>query len=303
MKKIIYDCDNTMGIEGCDVDDGLALLYLLGKRDIELCGITSTYGNSDVDTVYANTALMLKELGRSDIELVKGSANKHSLKSAAADFIVKTVTSNKGNISILATGSLTNLYGAYLLDNDIFEHVSEIVLMGGITKELRINGKILDELNLSCDPAATECVLRNGKNVSILTGNNCLDAFFTNQEFNQRLLSNDMPIAQYIAQKCEYWFKNMMTIFNIEGFHNWDVVAAAYLVNSSLFNNNVQNIIPNPKNLEKGLLSNNTPDEGLPCLINIPVIANLKTFTDDVYDAWLGLDIPYNKVTGRVDDL
>ena len=27
-KKIIFDCDNTFGVTDCDVDDGLALIYL-----------------------------------------------------------------------------------------------------------------------------------------------------------------------------------------------------------------------------------------------------------------------------------
>ena len=46
MKKIILDCDNTMGVIDCDVDDGLALLYLLGCPDVNLLGITCTYGNN-----------------------------------------------------------------------------------------------------------------------------------------------------------------------------------------------------------------------------------------------------------------
>ena len=33
MRKIIHDCDCTFGINGCDVDDGLALLYLLGDPE------------------------------------------------------------------------------------------------------------------------------------------------------------------------------------------------------------------------------------------------------------------------------
>ena len=45
MKKIIFDCDNTIGIEGCDVDDGLTLLYLLGCKDVEVLGITNCFGN------------------------------------------------------------------------------------------------------------------------------------------------------------------------------------------------------------------------------------------------------------------
>lgn len=33
MKRLIFDCDNTFGINGCDFDDGLALLYLLGNSE------------------------------------------------------------------------------------------------------------------------------------------------------------------------------------------------------------------------------------------------------------------------------
>ena len=43
MKRIIYDCDNTFGIKDCDVDDGLALIYLLGSKEAELLGVSTTY--------------------------------------------------------------------------------------------------------------------------------------------------------------------------------------------------------------------------------------------------------------------
>lgn len=45
MKKVIFDCDNTMGLPGRDVDDGLSLFYLLGSPEIELLGVCSTFGN------------------------------------------------------------------------------------------------------------------------------------------------------------------------------------------------------------------------------------------------------------------
>ena len=32
MQKIIFDCDNTVGIEGYPMDDALAFLYLLGNE-------------------------------------------------------------------------------------------------------------------------------------------------------------------------------------------------------------------------------------------------------------------------------
>ncbi|MHB8073655.1 nucleoside hydrolase [Desulfosporosinus fructosivorans] len=290
MKKVIHDCDNTLGILDCDVDDGLALIYLLGKKNIELCGITSTYGNSDIETVYANTATMLKELGRTDIPLVKGCADKYSSLSEATEFLVETVKANKGEISILATGSLTNLYSAYKLDNEFFENVAEIVLMGGISQELNINGQILDELNFFCDPDAANCVLQKGKNVSAITGNNCLMAYFTEPEFRQRLESNNKPIAQYIFQKCIGWFENMIRRFEIDGFHNWDVVAATYIAEPALFNNNFQYLKSDVQKLQKGLL-NITSQENGDSRVNLPEIRDLGSFTKEVYKSWLDVDI------------
>ena len=44
LKKVIFDCDNTMGIEGYPMDDALAFLYVLGNRDkVDLLGFTCTF--------------------------------------------------------------------------------------------------------------------------------------------------------------------------------------------------------------------------------------------------------------------
>ena len=79
MKKIIFDCDNTIGVENCDVDDGLTLLYLLGCKDVEILGITNCFGNNETETVYANTLGFLKEIGRSDIKVYKGGLTSGGL--------------------------------------------------------------------------------------------------------------------------------------------------------------------------------------------------------------------------------
>ena len=60
MRKIIHDCDCTFGINGCDVDDGLALLYLLGDPEAEVLGVTTTYGNNTLEKVYENTKKFVK---------------------------------------------------------------------------------------------------------------------------------------------------------------------------------------------------------------------------------------------------
>ncbi len=293
MKKLIFDCDNTMGVEGCDVDDGLALLYLLGKKDIDITGITTTYGNSDVEIVYSNTCRIVKELGIST-PVLKGALNKTTLDSPAARFIVESVNANKNKISILATGSLTNLYGAYRIDNTIFEKVCQIVLMGGVTELLLINGKLLPELNFSCHPEAALCVLKNCKNVSVITGNTCLKAYFTYKKFSKELSKGEQSIAGYITKNNSYWFDKMKLDFEMDGFYNWDVVAAVFFSQPDLFCNNFKRILFIKSEFNCGLLCvedyNNLFSE-LPN-INFPTIKNSEVFENEVYRAWIGVEIP-----------
>lgn len=135
-EKIVFDCDNTFGIKNCDVDDGLALMYLLGSREAEFLGVTSTYGNSSLDVVQAVNLRMLEELGRRDIPVKRGGEKRGCYQSEAAGFLAEMADRHPGELSILATGSLTNLRGAYERDRYFFEKVKEIVLMGGITSPL-----------------------------------------------------------------------------------------------------------------------------------------------------------------------
>lgn len=55
------------------------------------------------------------------------------------------------------------------------------------------------------------------------------------------------PIARYIAEESSYWFNHMMSFFEMDGFYNWDVVAAAYLANPLLFQDSLYSIDLRPE--------------------------------------------------------
>ena len=45
-----------MGLPNKDVDDGLTLMYLMGNNNIDLLGVTTTFGNSHIEDVFQATA-------------------------------------------------------------------------------------------------------------------------------------------------------------------------------------------------------------------------------------------------------
>lgn len=287
MKKIIFDCDNTMGVTDCDVDDGLALLYLLGCPEAEVLGITATYGNNQVDVVMETTKKMLKDLGREDMTLKKGGAVKGEWDSEASHYLAEMAEKYKGELSILATGSLTNLWGAYKIDPEFFNHVKEIVLMGGITEPLVFKKKIMDELNFSCDPTASETVLTKGHNVSVMTGNNCLKVLFTKEEYRQRLFGSEKAIAKYIREETDYYFKYNEEDYGIDGFYNWDVTAAAYLMHPELFEENSVAMNISAEDLKTGYLRESKDSN---CYLNLPLIGEEQQFRNNIYNIWLNVE-------------
>lgn len=282
MEKIIFDCDNTMGVKDYPMDDALALFYLLGNSNkVDILGITTTFGNSTVSDVYPATKNLIKELSL-NIPVKKGSEYSEDPRSEASRLIVDTVNKNKGKVSIVAVGSMTNLYGAYLLDNNIFENIKEIIIMGGITKPLIVHGGVLNELNLSCNVEATFCVLEKGRNISIVTGNNCLDAYLPRGEFIENMSSENSKGGKYILDKCSYRFDYKVKKYGADGSYAWDVVATAYLLYKDLFEDNLKNIAISKGNFKTGYLEEK--DNG--SVINIPKIFKIDEFKNNIYEGW-----------------
>ena len=289
MKKIIFDCDNTIGIEGCDVDDGLTLLYLLGCEDVEVLGITNCFGNNETERVYENTINFLKEIGRTDINVYKGGLIPEDYDSEAVNFIVDTLNTVE-DVHILATGSLTNLAGAFLKNSDAFRKVKSVTLMGGITAPLIVKGLTIDELNFSVDYKASYKVLTSGVPINIATGNNCLKVIVGVEEFRERLIKEGDKIGQYIVDKTNYWFERNEKRYGIKAFCNWDVTAGSYLVKPENFDDDQGYYKLSEDDLKTGFLrKNNASDYN--AKLNLPQISNAEDFMEEVYRGLESSDI------------
>ncbi len=85
--KVILDFDNTMGLPKHEIDDGLTLLYLLSQDDIEILGITTTFGNGNMDEVAMATQALLTFIGK-PIPVFEGAHERGKGETAAARFLV-----------------------------------------------------------------------------------------------------------------------------------------------------------------------------------------------------------------------
>ena len=70
MRKIILDLDTG-------IDDALAISYVLGSSEVELIGITGTYGNVTVDQGVRNALAVTDLLGHPEIPVYRRPARRN----------------------------------------------------------------------------------------------------------------------------------------------------------------------------------------------------------------------------------
>lgn len=296
-KNIIYDCDCTLGIKDCDVDDGLALLYLLSREDVNLIGITSTYGNSDLETVNKSLHKLISDIDRPDIPIICGGDKPKAFNSEASNFIIEQSFKYKNNIHIVGTGSTTNIGGAFIQDHTLANRISSVTLIGGITSPLQFNKSVMDELNLSGDAYATIKIMKYAKNLSIVTGNNCLPTLVATCEFRallahaatQKSINSNFNLCDYILKETDYYFEYNQHVYGFGGFILWDVVAVAFLLEPALFQSNISDILISEKNLSTGFLETATEsseNNNDVASINMPTVLNPKALANHIISTW-----------------
>ncbi|MCL2202291.1 MAG: nucleoside hydrolase [Oscillospiraceae bacterium] len=280
MQKIIIDCDNTFGVEGCDLDDGLAIIYALGTGKCELLGVTTTFGNNNLEVVSKNTVSFMKSIGMEHLPVHFGHA-ENAAENSAAKFLTEMASKYPGEVSIVGIGSLTNLYHAYLLDATFFDKVKNLSFMGGTTEPLVIMGKVLSELNFSCSSKAAYNVLTKGHNIKIATGNICLDALFTKERFD-KLKDSSIPFLQWLCAQGQYWFEREKEYFGHDGIYKWDIYSVAVLTSPELFSSNEVHISPDEDSMKTG----NLIGQGASFSVEIPVIKDVSSYIEHVYAAY-----------------
>ena len=278
--KIIFDCDNTLGIPFKEVDDGLTLLYLLGVSVVNLLGITTTFGNGSIDQVYDQTQYLINRVGV-PVPLFKGEGKSdQGSETSAAHFLVKAVDDSPCEITILATGPLGNLYAASQLDPDFYQKVKGIVLMGGYLGPVKLGYRDLGELNLSANPRAAFSVLYAPCQVTLFSAQACLDAPF-------RL--EDILKVDFWPGKLKWVLLQWLIGFGLYTgkfvFYLWDLLPAVYLVKPELFEMKSFRIGSSLQDLESGMLiegrSSTDPD------INLAMgIRDQRAFFDHLDTVW-----------------
>jgi purine nucleosidase len=139
--KVIIDTDI-----GDDIDDAFAVALALRSPELEILGISTTFGDTALRARLLDR--LLGDVGRQDIAVAVGSSAEtsspftqrrfaergqfaRSSHPHATDFILEQVRRYPGEVTLVALGPLMNLGALIDKDPDTFRKLRRVVLMGG----------------------------------------------------------------------------------------------------------------------------------------------------------------------------
>ncbi|MBN1813704.1 MAG: nucleoside hydrolase [Anaerolineae bacterium] len=282
---VIYDCDVTMGRLFREVDDGLVLLYLLGEPRVNLLSVTTTYGNGPVKMTTRTARELLNSVGHADIPVLRGAAGPDDDAEAneAAQHLRDIVNRRPGEITLVATGSMTNLKHAAALDADFFKKLRGLYLMGGVIEPLIWNGRRLAELNFALDPEAAYQAAHADCPITIASGQSGLSAVFRGPQLAALQAIRD-PVSRLISRQVRSWFALMRLYFRDGGFALWDSVTALMLTQPGLFEYERVHVISTRGDLHAGRLVV-TPNKQGPVRI-VRCVLDYDRFINVHFAAW-----------------
>jgi inosine-uridine nucleoside N-ribohydrolase len=253
---VILDCDPGH-------DDAIALLLALASPELELLGVTTTYGNQTLEKTTANALRVLELVGRTDVPVAAGAERPLTRELAVAahvhgesgldgpvlppprtavatdeavSFIARCLRDSDEPVTLVPTGPLTNI--ARYLDEHGGEGVSRLVLMGGSIAEGNVTPAA--EFNVWCDPEAAQRVFSSGLDVTMV-GLDVTHKAILGPEQEERLRAAGR-IGTFVAELNAFFSRYHRTTYGWDGAPIHDAVAMAHVVRPGLVETRFRNV-------------------------------------------------------------
>jgi inosine-uridine nucleoside N-ribohydrolase len=228
MKKVIIDCD-------VGVDDAFALILAFHSPELEVKAVAGVNGNVPLSRVFENIQKILSlihpphkpliakgadhplkgnpvyahsvhgkdGLGGSKIELKKGEEWWEYFSRPADELITTLARQYPNELTLIATGPLTNLAFALQKDPAGMKKLKEISIMGGA---VRVKGNITPyaEFNVFSDPLAAQKVFESGLPITLVPLDVTHQVFLTPLLIEERLKPIHNPFSQFVIEAIGY---------------------------------------------------------------------------------------------------
>ncbi len=230
-----------------DPDDCFALLALARSEGMVIAGVSTVFGNADIDATDAiarDLAARLAAAGHPLPTVFRGAGAPSDAGSPASSALASALKSDR--LTILALGPLTNIAAALRSDPSLAARLERIIAVMGRHPGhlfhpseghgegmLFGHGPIFSDLNFRKDPKSVAFLLSTDVPLTLIPYEAARDVMVTPDDLNRIAASG--PAGDWIVQGAAGWMDYWQDEVGLAGFYPFDLVAAQYILGAEAF--------------------------------------------------------------------
>lgn len=251
-KRILLDCDPGH-------DDAIAMLLAARHPDIALEAVIAVAGNQTVEKTSLNARKVFTLAGVSEIPIARGmdrpmmrdlrvAADIHGASGLdgpklpkpgmplvaqhGVDLIIERALAAKDEITLVATGPLTDVAMAMRREPRIVPKIKQIVLMGGAINFG--NTTPAAEFNIYVDPEAAHVVFSCGRPL-VMIGLDVTHTVLATEAVRARIRALGSPVGHLVDDLLGFFASTYKNVFGFDAPPLHDPCTVAYVIDPTLF--------------------------------------------------------------------
>jgi len=251
MQRIVLDCDPGH-------DDAIAILLAARSPALKLEAITTVAGNQTVEKTSRNALTVCSLAGIRDVPVAAGldrplvreqrvAADIHGASGLdgpalpelalalapihAVDLLIDLFLSSSGDLTLVATGPLTNVAAAMRREPRIVPKIQQIVLMGGAMG--LGNTTPAAEFNIYVDPEAAHIVFTCGRPLTMI-GLDVTHQAQATRKVRSRIRALGTPVARLVDDLLAFFAETYLKVFGFPAPPVHDPCAVAAVIDPTL---------------------------------------------------------------------
>ena len=241
------------------VDDALAIILAMRSPELNVLGLTTVSGNVPVELGTQNALKLLELVGRPDVPVFEGASRPIEGEPAyayhvhgesglgdaelpppsvasrgdAVTYLLDSIAERGEQLTVIATGPLTNL--AYVEERQpgILKKVKEIVVMGGAVREAG-NTTPTSEFNFHVDPLAARSVVISGARIRLVPLDATRRVLLSGETLSSQAARHPSEVARFCEEACRPALSRGDTQQGPPGIHLHDPLAVGVVIDPDI---------------------------------------------------------------------
>jgi pyrimidine-specific ribonucleoside hydrolase len=231
-ERVWIDTDLSIGSPIREVDDAYALVLAFHSADIQIAGLSTTYGNAPLGRTNRVALDFVQRFGepagleRGNVFAGAKSARTLGERTHASDALAASLRKKK--LTYVALGPLTNLATFLRLHPELAGRIERVIFLGGQTPGTTLafgpnRSFRIHDANVFKDPAAVKIVLESRIPI-VLVPIETASRLEINRD-DLRSLRNSGPAGEYLARQSGIWLWFWTNFVKTNGGPIFDAVA------------------------------------------------------------------------------